>query len=159
MVLNSLKSIDAEIRQLEARKKLVEKRDEAVANALAVLKKYADVLTRAQRRQIEAITADAGDGRTTKVKRATRKRGRSGKVAPKFQLPSGETWSGRGLRPRSFVAWEKSAEGKAWRQAHAGERFPLIAGSVPPDKVRRKAAAKRVSTKSVKKVAKRRTAG
>lgn len=40
-----LESLNAEIKQLEAQKKLVEKRDGEVPKALAVLQRYAKVLT------------------------------------------------------------------------------------------------------------------
>lgn len=43
MALNTVKSLDAEIKLLEAQKKLVEKRDGEVPKALAVLQKYSKV--------------------------------------------------------------------------------------------------------------------
>ncbi|CAE6780684.1 hypothetical protein CFBP6600_23840 [Xanthomonas arboricola pv. corylina] len=44
--------------------------------------------------------------------------------------PSGETWAGRGLAPKAFKAWAKSAEGKAWAKAYPGAKFPSADGRV-----------------------------
>ncbi|EMT5436510.1 histone-like nucleoid-structuring protein, partial [Stenotrophomonas maltophilia] len=52
MAFTTLQSINAEIKQLEAQKRLVEKRDGEVPKAIAVLQKYAKVLSPAQRRQV-----------------------------------------------------------------------------------------------------------
>lgn len=57
-----------------------------------------------------------------KPSEATRSAG--GEVPPKFQIPSGEHWTGRGQMKKEFGLWEKSAEGKAWRKAHPGEKWP-----------------------------------
>ncbi|MEN5285910.1 H-NS family nucleoid-associated regulatory protein [Stenotrophomonas lactitubi] len=136
MALTTLKSLDAEIKQLEAQKKLVEKRDSEVPQALAVLQKYSRVLTAAQRRQLAKLVGSAGDAdaapaRVTKTSKSSVKGRSLGKVAPKYRLPTGETWTGRGLTPKIFTAWAKSAEGKAWSAANVGEKYPA-ASSVKP---------------------------
>ncbi|HEL4106450.1 TPA: H-NS histone family protein [Stenotrophomonas maltophilia] len=131
MALTTLKSLDAEIRQLEAQKKLVEKRDGEVPKALAVLQKYAKVLTPAQRRQVAKLIGQgveveaSGAAKAAKVPSKARK---LGKVAPKYRLPNGATWTGRGLTPKVFAAWLKSAEGKDWSAANPGEGFPAAGG-------------------------------
>ncbi|NWF32316.1 H-NS histone family protein [Stenotrophomonas sp. SAM-B] len=167
MALTTLKSLNAEIKQLEAQKKLVEKRDGEVPKALAVLQKYAKVLSPAQRRQVAKLigeTIDAKPARAAEAAPGPRKGRKLGKVAPKYRLPTGETWAGRGLAPKAFTAWAKSAEGKAWAQANPGAKFPLAGGTVkkapakaakktgkPVKKAARKAAKKAVARKASKK--------
>ena len=152
--MTTLQSINAEIKQLEAQKKLVEKRDGEVPKALAVLEKYAKVLSPAQRRQVAKLigeTIDTKPVRAPKAAPGSRKGYKLGKVAPKYRLPNGDTWAGRGLTPKSFTAWAKSAEGKAWAQANPGSKFPSADGAM------KKAPAKAVkkASKPVKKVARK----
>ncbi|MNU92212.1 H-NS histone family protein [compost metagenome] len=145
MALNTLKSLDAEIKLLEAQKKLVEKRDSEVPKALAVLQKYAKVLTAAQRRQVAKLLGDAAavvQVEAVKVARAPANTRKLGKVAPKYRLPTGEVWTGRGLTPKVFAAWLKSAEGKTWASANPGERFPAASGKKAPAKPLKRGAAK-----------------
>lgn len=137
MALTTIKSLDAEIKQLEAQKKLVEKRDGEVPQALAVLQKYSKVFTAAQRRQLVKLVGSDGDAdagapaRVAKPSKSSVKGRPLGKVAPKYRLPTGEAWTGRGLTPKVFSAWAKSAEGKAWTAANGGEKYPA-ANSVKP---------------------------
>lgn len=161
MALTTLKSLNAEIKQLEAQKKLVEKRDGEVPKALAVLQKYAKVLSPAQRRQVAKLigeTIDAKPARAAKAAAGPLKGRKPGKVAPKYRLPTGETWAGRGLAPKAFTAWAKSAEGKAWTQANPGAKFPPAGGTVKKAhaKVAKKAGkpVKKTAQKAVKKLAK-----
>lgn len=158
MALTTLKSLNAEIKQLEAQKKLVEKRDGEVPKALAVLQKYAKVLSPAQRRQVARLTGetiDAKPARATKAAAGPLKGRKLGKVAPKYRPPTGETWAGRGLAPKAFTAWAKSAEGKAWAQANPGAKFPPAGGTVRKAhaKVAKKAGkpVKKAARKAVKK--------
>lgn len=157
MALTTLQSINAEIKQLEAQRKLVEKRDGEVPKALAVLQKFAKVLSPAQRRQVAKLigeTLDDKPARTPKAGPASRKGRKLGKVAPKYRLPNGETWTGRGLTPKTFAAWVKSAEGKAWAQANPGAKFPPARGMTnAPMKAAKKA--KKATGKAVKKPAKK----
>lgn len=127
MALTTLKSLNAEIKQLEAQKKLVEKRDGEVPKALAVLQRYAKVLSPAQRRQVAKIagkTVEVQSGRATAAPRGPMKGRKLGSVAPKYRLPTGETWTGRGLSPKVFTVWAKSAEGRAWAKANPDAKFP-----------------------------------
>jgi len=133
LALTTLQSINAEIKQLEAQKRLVEKRDGEVPKAIAVLQKYAKVLSPAQRRQVAKLIGEAIDvkpARSPKSSAGPLKGRKLGKVAPKYRLPTGETWAGRGLAPKAFTAWAKSVEGKAWAQANPGAKFPPAAGKV-----------------------------
>lgn len=139
LALTTLQSINAEIKQLEAQKRLVEKRDGEVPKAIAVLQKYAKVLSPAQRRQVANLigeTVDVKPSRAPKAAAGPLKGRKLGKVAPKYRLPSGETWAGRGLAPKAFAAWAKSADGKAWAQANPEAKFPPAGAKV------KKAAAK-----------------
>ncbi|BBQ13552.1 H-NS histone family protein [Stenotrophomonas maltophilia] len=173
MALTTLKSLDAEIKLLEAQKKLVEKRDGEVPKALAVIQKYAKVLTAAQRRQLAKLVGEDASivpAAGPKAARTSLKGRKLGKVAPKYRLPSGETWTGRGLMPKVFAAWLKSPEGKAWAGNGSGERFPpasagqaqaktlkRVKGKVgdKPTKTARKKAAGKVAKKVVKKAARK----
>lgn len=156
MALTTLKSLNAEIKQLEAQKKLVEKRDGEVPKALAVLQRYAKVLTPAQRRQVAKIigeTVDAPSGRTAATPKGPLKGRKLGSVAPKYKLPTGETWTGRGLSPKAFSAWAKSAAGKAWAKANPDAKFPPADGAKVAAPVVKKAAKK--AMKVAKKVARK----
>lgn len=130
MPRTTLQSIDAEIKQLEAQKKLIEKRDGEVPKAIEVLQRYAKVLSAVQRRKIARIIGEVVDATAPAKAPRAKKQGRKlGPVAPKYQLPSGETWSGRGRTPVLFAAWERGAEGKAWRKANDGAKFPAASGA------------------------------
>jgi len=160
LALTTLKSLDAEIKQLEAQKKLVEKRDGDVPKALAVLQRYAKVLTPAQRRQVAKLIGETIDTQTARARKAATgpQKGRKlGKVAPKYRLPNGETWAGRGLTPKAFTAWAKSAEGKTWSKANPGAKFPPADGAVnksPTKAVKKVSKAVKKVSKAVKKVSK-----
>ncbi len=162
MAQSTLQSINAQIKQLEAQRKLVEKRDGEVPKALAVLQKFAKVLSPAQRRQVAKIIGETLDNKPERAAKAapTSRKGRKlGKVAPKYRLPTGETWAGRGLTPKVFATWAKSADGKAWAQANPGSKFPSADGAVrkAPTKAVKKASktAKKAARKVVKKPAKK----
>lgn len=130
MPRTTLQSIDAEIKQLEAQKKLIEKRDGEVPKAIEVLQRYAKVLSAVQRRKIARIIGEVVEAATPAKAPRAKKQGRKlGPVAQKYQLPTGETWSGRGRTPVVFAAWENGAEGKAWRKANDGEKFPAANGA------------------------------
>lgn len=159
MAFTTLKSLDAEIKLLEAQKKLVEKRDGEVPKALAVLQKYAKVLSPAQRRQVGKLIGESIDAQPARALKATTgalKGRKLGKVAPKYRLPSGETWAGRGLTPKTFSAWAKSADGKAWAKANPGAKFPAANGAV--NKSPTKAVKKVTKAKPIRKAAEKGTA-
>ena len=150
----TVKSLNAEIKLLEARKKLVEKRDGEVPKALSILRKYADVLTPAQRRDVAKLIGSAAEVKgqgSPKPSEGPLKGRKLGKVAPKYRLPTGETWTGRGLAPKVFTSWSKSAEGKAWNAANPDQRFPGVgAGRVAKKAVTKlKTVAKKVATRVV----------
>jgi len=151
LALTTLKSLNAESKQLEAQKKVVEKRDGEVPKALAVLQKYAKVLSPAQRRQVAKLIGETIDAKPARA-------AKPGKVAPKYRLPTGETWAGRGLAPKVFTQWGKFAQGKAWAQANPGAKFPSADGAVKkaPARVAKKAGkpVKKAAQKAVKKLAK-----
>lgn len=160
MALTTLKSLNAEIKQLEAQKRLVEKRDSEVPKALAVLQRYATVLTPAQRRQVAKIIGEAVEAPSRRIAATSKgplKARKLGSVAPKYRLPTGETWTGRGLSPKVFTAWARSAEGRAWAKAHPDAKFPAAGGSgKPATKPAKKTAKSAIKVlKKVSKTAKR----
>lgn len=141
---------------------MVEKRDGEVPKALAVLQKYAKVLSPAQRRQVAKLigeTIDAKPARAAKAAAGPLEGRKPGKVAPKYRLSTGETWAGRGLAPKVFTQWGKSAQGKAWAQANPGAKLPSAGGTVRKAhaKVAKKAGktVKKAVQKAVKKLAKK----
>jgi len=165
LALTTLKSLNAEIKLLEAQKKLVERRDGEVPKALAVLQRYAKVLTPAQRRQLAKLmgeTVEPLPRRAADASKGPLKGRKLGSVAPKYRLPTGETWTGRGLSPKVFTAWAKSAEGRAWTKANPGAKFPAAGGtneaskgSAKPSKTARaKPGAKKATRKATKRVTK-----
>jgi DNA-binding protein H-NS len=89
----------SQIKQLEAQKKLIEKRDTDVPKALETLAKYAEVLTGVQRRKVarligetlEAPAASPVPGKKEAAKKGVAKGAKLGPVAPKYQIPFGET--------------------------------------------------------------------
>jgi DNA-binding protein H-NS len=97
----SLKSIEAKIRELQAKAESLKQTEKpGIKQLKAVLKKY------------KLTTADidqAMDGRA-KGSRASALKGK--KVKPKYRNPANrsETWTGRGLKPRWMVAALKSGK-------------------------------------------------
>ncbi|TBV69782.1 H-NS family nucleoid-associated regulatory protein [Pseudoxanthomonas winnipegensis] len=143
MPLDTPDEIDQQIARLNERKNLVVQRDKDVPAALATLKAYAEVLTAAQRKQVAQLIGEAVDSSTPKAPGKTANKRSTGKVAAKYQLTTGETWTGRGRTPLAFVAWAKSAEGKAWRKANPDQQWPPAPGAAT------------AATKPVKKAAKK----
>lgn len=163
MSFETVESISAYIEKLEKQKKLIELRDEQVNKVLAVINHFAEVLTLAQRRQIanaigasslskEAPKTQTGKTTVTKtvVKKETKKGRKLGKVAPRYQIPGGLTWTGRGRTPNEFAAWSSTAAGKAWHKANPDEKYPGVEGAA---KATKKVMKKRGAKKSAKKVA------
>ena len=162
MSFETVESINAHIKELEKQKKLIELRDEQVDKVLAVLNHFASVLTPEQRRKIvkaagatksvaAPTTKRAGKTTATKTvaKKAARKGRKLGKVAPRYQIPGGLTWTGRGMTPNAFAAWSSTAAGKAWHKANPDEKYPGVEGAAKPTKkVAKKRGAKKVATKA-----------
>lgn len=148
MALTTLQSIQAEIQQLEARKKLVEKRDNDVPKALAILETYASVLTDVQRRKVAKIIGEVVAPAVGRPAKKASKVKKGGKVPPKYQLATGEAWTGRGRTPLAFVAWS---------EAHPGKDYPAAPGAAPAKvkKAGKKVASNAPSKKAGKKVVKK----
>jgi len=146
-VAHTSKAIDAQIRRLEAHKGLLAKRDSEVPGAIEVLNRYAAVLSPVQLRKLAKI---AGGQDQAPAKKTAKKAKKAGSVVPpKYQIPTGEKWSGRGHPPREFKAWSGTSDGKAWRKANPDQKFPLIAGAAA------KKTTKKAAKKAVKKAAKK----
>lgn len=113
------------------------------------------------RAKIIGEAVEVPSGRTTAARKGPLKGRKLGSVAPKYRLPTGETWTGRGLSPKVFSAWLKSAEGRAWVRANPGAKFPAAddvneatKAGYKPQKASR---AKRVTNPAVKKEIKKAT--
>jgi len=92
-----------------------------VEDLVAKIQKHGDLFSTAQRNRIQ---------RALGVPSATKKAGGSkesgGTMTPKYLLPGGDAWAGRGRVKSSYLQWEKSAAGKAWKKLKPRtERFPL----------------------------------
>lgn len=92
------------------------------SNATAVFDQIADLLadnaqyfSLAQKNHIKRVLD--GDARANRVVS-------SGSVEPKYQLDTGETWTGRGRTSKKFAEFAASAEGKAWKKANDGQTYP-----------------------------------
>lgn len=152
----TIEEAEAKIKFYEEQKELIAKRDTDIPAMLETLTNYSKVLTTAQRRRIaKIIGAQLEDDPSAPAKKATKKAAKKGTVAPKFRLPSGDEWSGRGLTPNTFKAWEKTAEGKAWQAANPDEKFPLIDGQSAPAKKAAKKTTKKATKKRAKKAARK----
>ncbi|WP_081974626.1 H-NS family nucleoid-associated regulatory protein [Novilysobacter arseniciresistens] len=124
-----------------------------------ILDTYMRFLTQAQRNSLmgmlQAKGAVAPKSTATKTNA-----GKKFKVEPKYQLPTGETWTGRGQGHKAFIAWSATPEGKAWHKANPDEKYPAypFGGASKPAKAAKKAAKKASkaskATKGVKRAAK-----
>lgn len=161
---STAREIDAQIKRLQDRKALIAERDRAVQPAIDTLAKYADVLTPAQRRKVAKLIAS--DGAEAPASKQARKAGKKAakktgtkKVAPKFQLPTGELWTGRGRMPKVFATWARSRAGREWAKENPEAKFPAPGGApaaaTAPVKKATKKAAKKVVKKGAKKAVKK----
>lgn len=150
------REIDMQIRRLQERKALIAERDSAVQPAIETLIKYADVLTPAQRRKVARLVADDGiqQAMPNRAKKAPKKA--AAKVAPKYQLPTGELWSGRGRMPNAFATWARSRAGRSWAKENPDAKFPPADGSAAASApAPLKKVAKKAGKKGTKRVGKR----
>ncbi|MCO7473034.1 H-NS family nucleoid-associated regulatory protein [Stenotrophomonas maltophilia] len=83
-----------------------------------LLQTFGQHYTLKQKNEISALLGLRGKA-TEKAAPGTKK-----SLAPKFQIPSGETWAGRGKQPKNFQPWLETAEGKAWAKKHPDEKYP-----------------------------------
>lgn len=91
------------------------------ANASAVFDQVADLLAD----NVEHFsTAQINHLRRVIEKDPKANRKSTGTIEPKFQLDSGETWTGRGRTSKAFAEFAASAEGKAWKKANNGQSYP-----------------------------------
>lgn len=145
------------------------------ASAKNLLANYAEHWTDTQRDMLARFlgTPTAKTTKATKATKSTRTgqpakaaSARKGvKVPPKYQLPSGETWAGRGKMKAAFVAYAKQHGIDMDKRTKGGKDFPLFnAGAakttkpVAAPKATRTPAARKSTKKAAKKVA-RKTAG
>lgn len=152
----------AELQQAEQKAEALRKQfDETVAaqaqasfeQIKEILDTYMRFLSQAQRNTILSMLQMKGRVAAPKVATKGAKAGTV--VAPKYQLPTGETWAGRGQPHKAFSAWSNTAEGRAWRKANPDQKFPAYpysatASATAPAKARKASKA----TKAAKGVSK-----
>ncbi|WP_099562354.1 H-NS family nucleoid-associated regulatory protein [Stenotrophomonas maltophilia] len=92
--------------------------ESAYTNIIGLLEEFGPFFELKQRNE---IVRQAGGS-----KKITSNNTARAEVLPKFQLPSGETWTGRGRTPTAFVAWAESEKGKKWIEANPDQKWPPI---------------------------------
>lgn len=95
---------------------------------VALLESSAEFFTPKQRNTIASMVGgvaagNAGSVSGTKVKKSKAEGSGSSKEY-KYQLDTGETWTGLKRRKDAFKNWDESAEGRAWKAANPGQRYP-----------------------------------
>lgn len=160
----------ADVRKLEREIARLE-RDAAKGKfpeVMATLNDYAKHFSESQKRRIVASlglddVAVAPAKRGAKSAAAGRGKGSAGTVAPKFMLPDGTTWAGRGVVHKAFAAWGRSAEGRQWRKDNPGQKWPsnpnAPAGSTVAKKASKKSAKKTTAKRAGAKKAVKKTIG
>ncbi len=136
---------------------------ERFSSAKKLMANYAEHWTDAQRGMLARFLGTPPEAKPAKA----RKRAKSAnplkgvKVPPKYQLPSGETWAGRGKMKTAFVAYAEKHGIDMQKRNAGGKDFPLYKGAVAkPTKsarVVKKPAAKKAAASGGKKTAKRAT--
>lgn len=92
--------------------------DSAYSNILGLLEEFGSFFELKQRNE---IVRQAGGS-----KKVTNNNTGRQEVLPKYELPSGDTWTGRGRTPNAFVAWAESEAGKKWLEANPDQKWPPI---------------------------------
>ncbi|MFZ7095495.1 histone-like nucleoid-structuring protein [Luteimonas dalianensis] len=126
---------------------------------MATLNDYAKHFSESQKRRIVA-SLGLDDVAAAPTKRggkaaAGKGKGSAGTVPPKFMLPDGTTWAGRGQIHKAFAAWGRSAEGRQWRKDNPGEKWPSNPNAPAGNTVAKKAAKKATKKPAKKTTAKR----
>lgn len=155
--VRSLDEIAAEKKRIEQEyeEALKAQRDQLVPGAIETLVKFKDQLNGFERRRLANLLGLNSEPAAAKP---GKKAGAAKTSAPaKYQIPSGDKWSGRGRIPIAFVQWADSAEGKKWREANPDLKFPPV-GRATAKKATKKSAkkgSKKVGKKITKKSAKK----
>ncbi|MDM7554769.1 H-NS histone family protein [Xanthomonas fragariae] len=114
-LLEELRKLEQEEAQLKYSQTL-----EAFDQVIEVLTQFGSRFNAKQKSQIASL-AMTGKSRG--------KLSSTGEVVAKYWIPhSGETWSGRGRKPRAFKAWEGTSSYKEWKANHPDKPFPLYPG-------------------------------
>ncbi|SMQ94040.1 H-NS histone family protein [Xanthomonas fragariae] len=114
-LLEELRKLEQEEAQLKYSQTL-----EAFDQVIEVLTQFGSRFNAKQKSQIASL-AMTGKSRG--------KLSSTGEVLAKYWIPhSGETWSGRGRKPRAFKAWEGTSSYKEWKANHPDKPFPLYPG-------------------------------
>lgn len=111
MATQSLKSLETQIRKLQARAQALKEKDRKPAIAAIVRQMKAHEISAAE--IAEAFEKSSGTRRGP-ARQPTANAGRTRKaVAPKFRNPeTGATWTGRGRTPRWILEAEQSGAGR-----------------------------------------------
>lgn len=130
------------------------------ASAKKLLANYAEHWTDAQRDMLSRFLG-APAAKTSKPKKRAKSANvlKGVKIPPKYQLPTGETWAGRGKMKTAFVSYAKKHGIDMDKRTKGGKDFPAFnAGNAPPAKAAKrssKPAARKTAAKARKQPAKR----
>src|SRR5690606_33680303 len=117
------KKLDEQQRELDKQERALQEKmvGEAFDGLIASLKELLPGMSPAQRGRIRALLGRFGKPAKSQAS------GAASQVAPKYRLPNGATWTGRGSPPKTFREWEATKQGQAWRKKHPDpEAWPLI---------------------------------
>lgn len=113
--------------------KLAAEAEKAFNDILASIRQFAEHFNADQIDEIveEIYEHSASEsGSVASTKKSAKKTARKSSVkkiarnSKKFQLPTGETYGGKGRKPQAFTDWEESAAGKKWREQNPGQKWP-----------------------------------
>lgn len=126
---------------------------------IATLNDYAKHFSESQKRRIVASLGldDASAAPAKRTTKATSDKGSKTTIAPKYILPDGTTWAGRGQTHKAFAAWARTAEGRQWRKDNPSEKWPSNP-EAPVGTTVAKKAIKKASKKAAKKTTAKRPA-
>lgn len=92
-----------------------------ISSAITTLTSYSQYVSAEHKKEIADLL---GLGVGAKRAKGASTKGSGVKLPPKFQIPNGDKWVGRGALSKSFKEWAESAEGKKWRKDNPGQDWP-----------------------------------
>ncbi|MBA0446136.1 hypothetical protein D7Y61_02150 [Stenotrophomonas maltophilia] len=111
--------------------KLAAEAEKAFNDVLASIRQFAEHFNADQVDEIvEEIYERSASQSASVTKKTTKKTVRKSaakKIArnvKNYQLPTGETYGGKGPTPQAFKDWAESAAGKKWRDQNPGQKWP-----------------------------------
>ncbi|HGM7294037.1 TPA: hypothetical protein ACKQB3_000463 [Stenotrophomonas maltophilia] len=115
--------------------KLAAEAAKAFNNILASIRQFAEHFNADQVEEIveevyERSASESSSVASKSTKKTTKKTVRKSaakkiaRIAKSYQLPTGETYGGKGPTPQAFKDWAESTAGKKWREQNPGQKWP-----------------------------------